>query len=231
MDIFDELFAEVRSDMVRRESEVDQLAARATKAIEAWRNAKRAVLKYELASRMGLKKDAPVGVHDAALAILAACEQIPECAQTMRETSDDQRVPDAEESIPPPSPRAVPETAVPASEPPVSFPKLSAQALPMAIIGGQPSQEKLRWIRESVPRVEWVEMPANANGQTVIDRITNRRFSAIVLLSGMLHAGNAERVRTAAGAAKVPVASASTAGSGQLRWAFQELESKLRSAS
>lgn len=231
MDLFEELFAEVRADMTRREGEVDTLAERTTKAVEAWRAAKRAALKYELASRMGLKREVPTGASDAALAILAACEQIPECAQAMREMRE---VPDSwpvtndAPALPPV--RSLTEAARVLNEPPVAVPTLAAQSLPVAIVGGMPSQEKLRWMRESVPRVEWLEMPQGASGQSVLDRISSKRFSSVLMLTGMLHSGHAERVRTAAGAAKVPCASATTAGHGQLRSAFEELDAKLRGA-
>lgn len=273
MDLFEELFAEVRADMIRREGEVDTLAARTTKAVEAWRAAKRAALKYELASRMGLKREVPTGASDAALAILAACEQIPECAQSMaaltfsaedllgaairmvckeadalpagqsqrgaalmeavghlQQAETKYRLTPVAAVAPLPPVRSLTEAARVLNEPPVAVPTLAAQSLPVAIVGGMPSQEKLRWMRESVPRVEWLEMPQGASGQSVLDRISSKRFSSVLMLTGMLHSGHAERVRTAAGAAKVPCVSATTAGHGQLRTAFEELDAKLRGA-
>lgn len=228
MDLLDELFADVRADLNKQANEVDALAARATKAVEAWRAAKRSVLQHELAARLGVTRPIPANAHDAALAILAACEQIPECAQAMGAL----RTEPNEEPVPTLAPvRSLAEAAQVLSDAaPVDVPRLAAASAPMAIIGGSPSQEKLAWARKSVPRIEWLEMPATSNSQGVIDKIRNKRFSSVLVLSGMLHTHHAERVRAAASAACVPYASAPAAGQGQLREAMLTLDAKLRGA-
>lgn len=244
MDIFDKVITKLREETSRKADEVDALALRATKAVEAWREAKRSVIQYELAARLGVNETPPVDVQDAGLAVLAACEALPECAAAMTslraqpvvaQASDaaSEAVPPDDEETPSELPRVstLSEAAQALSEAaPVDVPRLASAPLPMAIIGGSPSQVKLAWARKSVPRIEWIEMPANTGSQGVIDRIRNKRFSSVLVLSGMLHSGHAERVRHAASAVGVPYASAATAGHGQLREAMATLDAKLRCA-
>lgn len=303
MDIFDELFAEVRADMTRREGEVDQLATKAIKAVDAWRTAKRAALKYELASRMGLKREVPTGASDAALAILAACEQIPECAQAMRdmrgesegeqfvragavvheslkelerrgvindrtdplklratiaavgaglnyyrdfvalpadirEAIDSRPATNDAPALPPVRSLTEAARALAPVEPeplrlmPSAYPALARQSLPLVIVGGISSPEKLRWVQCGAPKTEWLELPkqaSNANG--VLGRLHGRQFSSMILLSGMVKSDHAQQVKNAAAAAGLPFECVDDAGQGKMREAMKALDAKLRDAS
>lgn len=253
MDIFDEIIATWRADVNRRADEVDALAASLTKSVEAWREAKRSVLQYELAARLGVVKPAPINVQDAGLAVLAACEAIPECAEAMAtlrtqpttpvaqvsasraEAANDATQETAENVAESERPRDLPrvhslaEAAAALNEPPVSVPTLAGSPLPMVIVGGVPTPEKLRWVKQSVPRVEWMEMPRTMSPATLISKIHGRRFSGVIVLE-LLSSDHADRIRDAAVAARLPHATARTAGQGQLREAMATLDAKLRCA-
>lgn len=243
-DFFDELMSELRGELAREESLVSAATGRIIAAAQELGAAKKAHLQHGFALRFGSKRPAPPSIDEAALALATAIEAVPEVLALLAPGRPAQAPSSAPtESVEDP-PAAVPQVRTlteaaralnPTPSPPAGrsslWPALASASLPVVIVGGLPSPEKLAWVREGAPRTEWLELTKKQTSvQGILGRIHGRNFSSVLVLDGFVRSDHATQIRSAARAAGMPCATADTAGQGQLRTALDALDRLVREA-